>query len=198
MAQTGRMRFNPPPNWPPAPPGWTPPPDWQPDASWPPVPPDWPLWVPEEWVPEGSGRRKTGLVIGALVAALLIGVGVVAAIVAANRSPNIAVATATTTTEETKSDETQLRDVVQQFEQAWNDEDFDGLAKLFCEEMHAEAEFGEPALREMREMSGRLALTITSLDIDGDTATATILNEGEDPDDIGFTREDGDWKWCEL
>ena len=72
------------------------------------------------------------------------------------------------------------------------------MAKLFCEEMHAEAEFGEPALREMRELSGPLELTVTTLDIDGDTATATILNEGEDPDDIGFAREDGDWKWCEL
>lgn len=38
-------RFNPPPNWPPAPEGWTPPPGWQPDPAWGPPPPDWPVWV---------------------------------------------------------------------------------------------------------------------------------------------------------
>jgi hypothetical protein len=47
-------------------------------------------------------------------------------------------------------------------------------------------------------MGGDLRLTITELDINGDAATATILNRGEDPDDIGFAREDGIWKWCEL
>jgi hypothetical protein len=39
------MRFNPPPNWPPAPAGWQPPPGWQPDPSWPAAPPGWQLWV---------------------------------------------------------------------------------------------------------------------------------------------------------
>ena len=38
-------RFNPPPNWPPAPPGWTPPPTWQPDPAWGPPPPGWELWT---------------------------------------------------------------------------------------------------------------------------------------------------------
>lgn len=41
------MRFNPPPNWPPAPPGWVPDANWQPDPSWPPAPPGWQLWVPD-------------------------------------------------------------------------------------------------------------------------------------------------------
>jgi len=39
------MRFNPPPNWPPAPPGWAPDAGWAPDPSWPPPPPGWQLWV---------------------------------------------------------------------------------------------------------------------------------------------------------
>ncbi len=38
------VRFNPPPNWPPAPSGWSPPPGWQPDPAWGPPPPGWPLW----------------------------------------------------------------------------------------------------------------------------------------------------------
>lgn len=42
------MRFNPPPNWPRFPNGWTPPPGWQPDPLWPQPPFGWPLWVDEE------------------------------------------------------------------------------------------------------------------------------------------------------
>lgn len=42
------MRFNPPPNWPQPPEGWTPPPGWQPDPSWPQPPWGWPLWVDED------------------------------------------------------------------------------------------------------------------------------------------------------
>jgi hypothetical protein len=42
------MIFNPPPNWPQPPAGWTPPPDWEPDPSWPRLPYGWPLWVEED------------------------------------------------------------------------------------------------------------------------------------------------------
>ena len=38
-------RFNPPPNWPPAPANWTPPPSWQPDPAWEAPPPGWELWT---------------------------------------------------------------------------------------------------------------------------------------------------------
>jgi hypothetical protein len=50
----------------------------------------------------------------------------------------------------------------------------------------------------MRSIAGRLTLTVAELDIKGDAATATILNQGEDPDDIDFARENGEWKWCEF
>lgn len=40
-------RFNPPPNWPPTPPGWFPPAGWHPDPAWGPAPAGWPFWVPE-------------------------------------------------------------------------------------------------------------------------------------------------------
>jgi hypothetical protein len=42
------MRFNPPPNWPQPPAGWTPPTDWKPDPSWPRPPSGWQLWVGED------------------------------------------------------------------------------------------------------------------------------------------------------
>ena len=38
-------RFNPPPNWPPAPDGWTPPAGWRPDPAWGPAPAGWNFWV---------------------------------------------------------------------------------------------------------------------------------------------------------
>ena len=158
------------------------------------MPPGWPLWVPE-WVPDAP-RSKTGLIIGAIAVTLLIGVGVVIAVVATKGAPTVT-GIATTAVEAEKSDEDLVRDVVDQFEQAWNDEDFTALTKLFCEDMRNDPDFSRSALREVRDTGGELLLKITSLDVDGKTATATILNHGEDPDDIAFVREEGDWKWCE-
>lgn len=64
------MRFNPPPGWPPIPPGWTPPAGWRPDPSWPPPPAGWQLWVEDTGqlaystapasVAERAARRAVG------------------------------------------------------------------------------------------------------------------------------------------
>lgn len=64
------MRFNPPPNWPPAPPGWVPDANWVPDPSWPPPPPGWPLWVDD--------RKSHKALWVALAAAVVIVVAVAA------------------------------------------------------------------------------------------------------------------------
>jgi len=48
------LRYNPPPGWPPAPPGFTPAPGWRPDPSWPTPPPGWQLWVNDDQLPTGS------------------------------------------------------------------------------------------------------------------------------------------------
>jgi hypothetical protein len=58
-------RFNPAPGWPPPPPGFVPPPYWQPDPSWPPAPPGWQLWVDDgapdpESIPARPGEFGTG------------------------------------------------------------------------------------------------------------------------------------------
>jgi hypothetical protein len=45
------FRFNPPPNWPAPPPGWTPPQGWMPDPSWPAPPYGWPLWTEDPGAP---------------------------------------------------------------------------------------------------------------------------------------------------
>jgi hypothetical protein len=42
------MRFNPPPNWPEPPAGWSPPPDWEPDPAWPQLPYGWQLWIADD------------------------------------------------------------------------------------------------------------------------------------------------------
>lgn len=40
------LRFNPPPDWPQPPEGWTPPASWTPDPAWPDPPDGWELWLP--------------------------------------------------------------------------------------------------------------------------------------------------------
>lgn len=47
------MRYNPPPNWPPAPEGWQPPAGWQPDPSWGPAPAGWSIWLNDDGTPSG-------------------------------------------------------------------------------------------------------------------------------------------------
>ena len=44
------VRFNPPPNWPAPPAGWSPPRGWAPNPSWPAPPPDWRYWVTDRAV----------------------------------------------------------------------------------------------------------------------------------------------------
>ena len=131
-----------------------------------------------------------------LAAVPLIAVAVVVTIIATTRSPVIT-GTPTTATAEEQSDEDQLRDVVDQFEQAWNDNDFDALRQLVCADLRSAGQFSTSELREARQIGGRLALTIESVEFGGVTATAVIENHGAEPDDIKFVREADDWKWCE-
>jgi hypothetical protein len=44
-AGPSRWHFNPPPGWPPTPPGFVPPAGWHPDPSWPSAPPGWQWWI---------------------------------------------------------------------------------------------------------------------------------------------------------
>lgn len=68
------MRFNQPPGWPAAPPGWVPPPGWQPDPSWPDPPPGWQLWVEDPATRKWQLRAATWTMAGggaAFIGALL-------------------------------------------------------------------------------------------------------------------------------
>lgn len=62
------MRFNPPPNWPPAPAGYKPPDGWQPDPAWGPPPPGWDVWVLD--------TRRVWLVVVGLFVLLGAGLGI--------------------------------------------------------------------------------------------------------------------------
>ena len=89
------MRFNPPPNWPPVPPGWVPDRNWVPDPTWPPPPPGWQLWLddgsvaefppdypppyppyPAQWPgqPGGRPRRLWWIALAALAVVAVLGV----------------------------------------------------------------------------------------------------------------------------
>ncbi|OBJ72177.1 hypothetical protein [Mycobacterium sp. 1274756.6] len=74
------MRFNPPPNWPPAPTGWVPDPSWQPDPAWGPVPPGWPLWLPDDAPgppPAARSRKALWLTLAGVGAVLVLAIGAV-------------------------------------------------------------------------------------------------------------------------
>jgi hypothetical protein len=70
------MRYNPPPNWPLPPAGWTPPPGWQPDPAWGPAPDGWQVWIEDAAKRPWVLRHKIAsavlslLVIGAIGSAL--------------------------------------------------------------------------------------------------------------------------------
>lgn len=187
------MRFNPPPNWPPVPPGWTPPAGWQPDPSWPPPPEGWPLWLPDH-----NSSRRTALLLGSVVAVLLIAAAAVVTVAATRDDQPSAAGGAQPTTEQPLSDEEQIEKVVAQFEQAWNGQEYDNLRNLMCAKMRADEQFSRANFAEMRDGMGRLDLTITSIEITGETAATVIENDGTDPDEIAFSYENGQWKWCEL
>ena len=60
-APSKSIRFNPPPNWPAPPPGWTPPQGWAPHPSWPPPPAGWQLWIADP----GAASAISGAGMGA-------------------------------------------------------------------------------------------------------------------------------------
>ena len=76
------FRWVPPPNWPPASPGWYPTPGWEPPADWGAVPPGWVFWQPDPSAVQRrgwSGGKIASLVVAG-VAGLLLFAGCVAAV----------------------------------------------------------------------------------------------------------------------
>lgn len=131
----------------------------------------------------------TGVVL--LVVAAVVVVGVVA-------SPGAITGTAVRSPSEQLTDEEQIEDSVEAFEKAWNAGEFSAFDPILCTDAKATDEFTEDEFLEARDMGGRLNLTVESVDVDGDEATADVANEGENNQDITLVREDGTWKWCQF
>ncbi|MGW0161483.1 Rv0361 family membrane protein [Mycobacterium sp. NPDC003323] len=93
--------------------------------------------------------------------------------------------------------EEQIRDLVDAFESAWNNRDFDGLREMLCTALLAQDVFSDRELSDARA-DGTFDLTIVELEIDDASAAAIIENHGEDADEIAFVSERGEWKWCEY
>jgi hypothetical protein len=49
-------KYNPPPNWPAQPEGWTPPAGWEPDLAWGEAPEGWKLWLEEDLPTSAYGQ----------------------------------------------------------------------------------------------------------------------------------------------
>jgi sigma54-dependent transcription regulator len=142
-------------------------------------------------------RRWQWAAVVAFVAVVAIAAIAVGGIVVGTTGSSILTGTPTMAPRQERSDEDQLRDAIDEFEQAWNASDFDALRQLICADLRADDQFSRSELREARDLAGRLALTVRSIDFDGAKATAVIENHGAEPDDIRFVRESDDWKWCE-
>ena len=78
------MKFNPPPNWPASPEGFTPAPDWVPDPSLPAPPPGWQLWVEDDVVLPGEATDAARHHRQAILS-FWVGVGVLLATAIATR-----------------------------------------------------------------------------------------------------------------
>jgi hypothetical protein len=150
------------------------------------------------WVDDTPPSNKKGLIIGAIAAALVLVVGAVIAFsIFSKGTPDVTVSKPTSTNDKSEN-ENQIKDVVKKFQDAWNDSDFDAFTPIVCKDAQQDSEFNEKDFLDSREGSEDLDLNVTDVDIDGDGATVTVENENQDPDDIAFTRENGEWKWCDF
>lgn len=187
------MRFNPPPNWPASPPGWTPPPGWEPDPSWPAPPPGWQLWVSDgvgAYAAPGQAKpKRTQWIIGGIVAVLVIAGAGVGLFFGLKSSGDNA--------------EDLIRAAAKDNAAAINSGDLAALKDLTCEsEQGTLADLTEVQLAEMTKLFGELSIEILSIDITGDTAKVEgrtkFANESSLTETATylFKKESGDWKEC--
>ena len=180
------MRFNPPPNWPPTPPGWTPPAGWQPDPTWPYPPPGWQLWVPDDRPPRSKGPLIAGIVGGVVLLAVLA-VVLVFVVFKKDAKP--------------LSDDEQIRQLVVAAVDAWNSSDFSKFKDITCRADRDDDDFTEANFKKARKGQGRVEITVKLDKVNGDRATAeteTKYEKDDKPDDLDqdFLKEGGVWKYC--
>lgn len=184
------MGFNPPPNWPRPPAGWTPEPGWTPDPSWPPPPPGWQLLTKE---PPPRRRSRGPLFAGLAVAMILLGVASCGAILLQS-----SIETSAEPTQVTSGAEVTIRGVVATMAAAQNIDDSARFNAQFCasDNIHTT----DTELREHREQQGQVSIEILSLEMLSDNVAVAELkataDTGSRVDTVFFTTENGQWVFC--
>jgi hypothetical protein len=91
-------------------------------------------------------------------------------------------------------------DAVQDFASAIGDEDFDKACDYLAEDIQAQAEAAggcaaalEGSLSD-EDIEGADSVETEVVEESDDTATVEATFEGEDPEELEVTKEDGDWK----
>lgn len=209
------MGYNPPPNWPRPPAGWTPEPGWQPDPSWPPPPPGWQLFVPDAPPKRRRGPLYIALVaLAALIGAANLGISllksstdsaesapVISPVATASPTPasSGAPAPSSTSARTAAPDEEAIRITVANMQAAQNLIDSKWWGEQFC------AGDGEnttdDALRALRDKQGRVRLEVLSVQMLTDTSADVRLKVTIDSqpreESAHFARENGKWLRCE-
>jgi len=140
------------------------------------------------------------LVTVALSAACSRGGTPVAEETTAQSTQTSAAETTTTTTTTAPSDDDQVRETVMAFQQAYNTQNWDTYLELMCPSWRAQ--YTGPVMdmtKKTRIDQGLTTMTVNSVQIVGDEATATVdaQNEmlGRKTLDLKLVREDG-WRMC--
>ncbi len=178
----------------------SPPPAPQPVAPLPPPPPTAPLpppppgqqpqWAPPAQAPNTGARQRSRTPIVALAVVAVVVLAVAGVLVYKFVLTG-------------KSDEDQIRAVVQAFTNDWNSSDTTALASLGCHQA------GTPYVDKLdfaqsRAEVGPISSSVTGIHITGDHATADVtMTQSQPPQesDTGtftLSKENGTWKVCDI
>jgi hypothetical protein len=139
------------------------------------------------WVPDPPKNRTP------LIAGIIAGVVVVAAVVV-----SVLYFTVWSKDSAPQSDEAQITTIVEQFETAWNDTNFDAFKPITCKAFQSKNDFNEEDFKKAREDGPKIDITVQSVKVTGDKATATVKNGEGKIRNIGLIREDDSWKLCDF
>lgn len=146
--------------------------------------------------------REVTAVVGAMLVTVALGAacsrGGTPVVVETSAAPSRTAASATTTP--APSDDDQVREAVAAFQDAYNTQNWDAYLELMCPSWRAQ--YTGPVMdstKKTRVDQGLTTVTVTSVRIVGDEATATVdaQNEllGRKTLDFTLVREDG-WRMC--
>lgn len=137
------------------------------------------------WLPDPP-KNRTPLIAGSIAAVVALAAIVVGVLYFTVWSKDSA----------PQSDEDQIRAVVQKYEAAWNDETYSDMTSIMCKEGLSAGNSDEGSFKRAHESHAKVDLTVDSVKIDGDNATAVVNDRDSKTRSFKFVRDDGAWKWC--